>query len=164
MPGMTGDELQAELLARNITIPIIFMSGYSDVPVAVSTLKKGAVDFLTKPVDQYTLLKNIHKALELDIAWRNKRQENKAVLEHAAQLTPREREIMELMVKGKLSKTIGDELDISVNTVENHRAKIMHKMHAKTIAQLVCMALLNGLVRLDTIDVEPEQSEANDGE
>jgi FixJ family two-component response regulator len=146
MPGMTGDQLQAELIKRDIKIPIIFISGYSDVPVAVEALKNGAVDFLTKPIDQYTLFKTIAKALQQDIERRANEQKNAAIMERAESLTKREKQVMELIVKGKLNKIIADELDISVNTVENHRASLMHKLQAKTIAQLVCICLLNGLV------------------
>lgn len=149
MPGMTGDELQKELLNKNISIPIIFMSGYSDVPVAVDTLKHGALDFLTKPIDQYTLVKSINFALQTDIQNRKKAEQNKEVLDNAASLTKREHEVMELIVKGKLNKIIADELNISINTVENHRSNLMHKMNAKTIADLVCMCLLNNLVEVE---------------
>ena len=150
MPSMTGDELQKALMEREINIPIIFMSGYSDVPVAVGTLKNGAVDFLTKPVDQHTLLKAIHKALQIDIEQRERLIKNSTVQEHYNSLTKRELEIMDLIVLGKLNKIIADELNISVNTVENHRASIMHKMKVKTAAELVCVALTNGLVQLVT--------------
>ena len=152
MPEMTGDELQKELIERNITIPIIFMSGYSDVPVAVEALKHGALDFLTKPVDQYTLLKSINYALQTDIQQRKKAQKNSTVLKNAAGLTKREHQVMELIVKGKLNKIIADELDISINTVENHRANLMHKMQAKTIAELVCLCLLNNLIEVEKYD------------
>jgi two-component system response regulator TtrR len=150
MPGMSGDELQKALIERKINIPIIFMSGYSDVPVAVGTLKNGAVDFLTKPVNQYTLLKAIHKALKIDIEQRERSVKNSAAQEHYDSLTKSELEIMELIVLGKLNKIIADELNISVNTVENHRANIMHKMKVKTVAELVCVALTNGFVHIGT--------------
>lgn len=149
MPGMTGDELQKELITRGIETPIIFMSGYSDVPVAVDTLKHGALDFLTKPVDQHTLLKAINYALQTDIQLRHKAEKNADVIKNSASLTKREHQVMELIVKGKLNKIIADELDISINTVENHRSNLMHKMEAKTIADLVCMCLLNNLVEVE---------------
>jgi FixJ family two-component response regulator len=151
MPGMTGDQLQRELLEREIKIPILFMSGYSDVPVVVDALKNGAVDFLTKPVDQQTLQNSISVALKEDIKRRQKEEQNAEVLENYQQLTKRETQILPLIVKGNLNKLIADQLHISVNTVENHRASIMKKMHVKTIADLVCTYLLNGLV-----DVEPD--------
>lgn len=152
MPGMTGDELQNELIKRDIKVPIIFISGYSDVPVAVDTLKKGAVDFLTKPIDQHTLLQAISKALSQDISRRSQEEKNSAVLKRAASLTKREKEVMELVVEGRLNKLIADKLGISINTVENHRANVMKKMGANTIAQLVCTCLLNGLVDTDKLE------------
>lgn len=148
MPEMTGDELQKELIKRGIETPIIFMSGYSDVPVAVETLKHGALDFLTKPIDQHTLIKSINYALQTDIQQRQKAEQNSDVLKNAACLTKREHQVMALIVKGKLNKIIADELNISINTVENHRSNLMHKMEAKTIADLVCMCLLNNLVEV----------------
>jgi FixJ family two-component response regulator len=149
MPGMTGDELQNELLEREIKIPIIFMSGYSDVPVIVDTLKNGAIDFLTKPVEQHTLHKSIVMALQTDIKRRQKENKSSEVLEHYQELTKREAQVLPLIVKGKLNKLIADQLNISVNTVENHRASIMKKMRVKTIAALVCTCLLNGLVDVE---------------
>lgn len=149
MPGMKGDELQSQLLEREIKIPIIFMSGYSDVPIIVDTLKNGAIDFLTKPVDQHTLQNSIVMALQEDIKRRQKESKNAEVLAYYRELTKRETQVLPLIVKGKLNKLIADQLNISVNTVENHRASIMKKMHVKTIADLVCTCLLNGLVDIE---------------
>jgi len=137
MPGMTGDELQQTLIRKNIHIPIIFISGFTDVPVIVDTLKNGAVDFLTKPVDKETLLKTIDKALLKDIENKQSKEQNQEVIDCLNNLTAREFEIMQLIVEGKLNKVIAYDLNISINTVENHRAKIMKKMKAQTLADLI---------------------------
>lgn len=153
MPGMTGDQLQQALIEKNIEIPIIFMSGYSDVPVAVETLKKGALDFLTKPIDNYTLLKSVNYALQEDIKHRKRAEANADTLDRLNSLTKRERQVMELIVEGKLNKIIADKLNISVNTVENHRASMMRKMDVKTIADLVCKCLINNIVHVEKQEI-----------
>jgi two-component system response regulator TtrR len=137
MPEMTGDELQQALIDKNIQVPIIFISGYTDVPVIVDTLKNGAVDFLTKPIEKQRLLETIEKALRQDYANKQSQQANQEIIDCVASLTKRELEIMKLIVEGKLNKLIAYDLNISVNTVENHRAKIMKKMKAQTLAELI---------------------------
>ena len=149
MPKMSGLELQEELKQRGITIPIIFMTGHGDVPMAVRAMKSGATDFLTKPVNYQVLLEVINKAIKKDQKRRSILQKRQSVIERTKRLTPREREIMNLMVTGKLTKTIADRLSISPNTAEVHRAKIMKKMEVKTLAELIFMALRYDLVSLD---------------
>lgn len=150
MPEMSGDELHKKLLHSKVTIPIIFLSGYSDVPVVVDSLRKGAIDFLTKPVDQHTLLKSIHTAIAIDIKQRKKQKKTEKVITDFKKLSKREHEVVKLLVNGCSNRDIHKELDISINTVENHRSKIMLKMRAKNISELVCLCLINGLVSLNT--------------
>ena len=146
MPEMSGDQLQAELITQGINIPIVFISGYSDIPVIVDILKKGAIDFLSKPIAKDDLLQAVSKALQQDMKQRKKAEKNEKILTCAHSLTAREKEIMQLIVQGKLNKTIADKLNISTNTVENHRAKIMRKMQVKTIAELVTICLRCNLI------------------
>lgn len=139
MPDISGDTLQQLLIEKNIHIPIIFMSGFSDVPVIVDTLKSGAVDFLTKPVDKEKLLQTIEKAITQDTKQKKDMAQLASIKEHRDSLTARELEVLEHIILGKLNKVIAYDLDISVNTIENHRAKIMKKMQAKTLADLITL-------------------------
>lgn len=149
MPGMSGGELQAELLARHRDIPIIFISGHCDVSVIVSAIKKGAVDFLLKPLDRGLLLSAISDALAEGRRRREQIAHDDDVMACADSLTKREEEILQLIIGGRLSKTIAEELFISTNTVENHRAKIMKKMKAHSVAELVSLCLSHGLIDRD---------------
>jgi FixJ family two-component response regulator len=137
MPGMSGLELQSELRERGIEIPVIVLTGYGDVPSAVRALKNGAVEFLEKPFNDDVLLDQIRKALALDSRRRSERGTHESVRERIARLTPRESEILELVVEGLSSKEIAARLQVSFKTVEAHRAKIMKKMEAESVAQLV---------------------------
>jgi two-component system, LuxR family, response regulator FixJ len=137
MPGMNGLELQRELLDRGIEIPVIVLTGYGDVPTAVRALKNGAVEFLEKPFNDDVLLEQIRLALMLDGRRRRERDVLDLVHERIARLTPREYEILALVVDGLSSKEIAGRLTVSFKTVEAHRAKIMRKMEAESVAQLV---------------------------
>lgn len=137
MPGMSGLELQKELLHRGIDIPVIVLTGYADVSTAVVTLKNGAVEFLEKPFNDDVLLEQIRKALALDTLRRSQRGAREVVHERMGRLTPREREILDLVVEGLSSKEIAGRLTVSFKTVEAHRAKVMRKMEAESVAQLV---------------------------
>ena len=154
MPKMSGLELQEELKQHGVVVPIIFMTGHGDVPMAVRAMKSGATDFLTKPVNYQMLLEVVNKAIKKDLKRRTKSKKRMEVIERTKRLTPREREIMTLMVTGKLTKTIADRLSISPNTAEVHRAKIMKKMEVRTLAELIFLALSYDLVDIDeTVDV-----------
>lgn len=141
MPGMSGLELQEHLLARQIAIPIVFITGHGDVPMAVSTIKKGAVDFIEKPfndVDLRVIVANMfEKALEQAAEAANRR-DREAML---ARLTSREQQVLERIVAGRLNKQIADDLGISIKTVEAHRANIMEKLQVATVADLMKVAL-----------------------
>lgn len=141
MPGMSGLELQETLKEKNIELPIIFVTGHGDVPMAIKAMKAGAFEFLTKPFNDQTLLDSINKAVEFDVDQRVENEEFNAISECIERLTPREREVMNLVVEGKLNKVIASDLKISPKTVELHRAKIMEKMEADSLAHLVRLVL-----------------------
>jgi len=137
MPEMSGLELHEKLDTLGSRLPIIFVTGHGDVPMAVAALQRGACDFIEKPFHNADLLLRIERALELDNDIAARRQRNDAVTHRLNQLTQREREVMQLVVTGKLNKQIADQLDISMKTVEAHRARVMEKMGVKTLAELV---------------------------
>jgi two-component system response regulator FixJ len=139
MPGLGGLELQEELLRRGSTLPIIFITGHGDVPMAVEAMQKGAVDFIQKPFRDQELLDRIRQALRTDQARRHEQQQHAEVAERLARLTNREREVFDLVVTGKPNKVIAYELGVSQRTVEIHRARVMEKMQARSLADLVKM-------------------------
>ena len=137
MPGMSGLEVQEHLLARKADLPIIFITGHGDVPMAVRALKKGAVDFIEKPFQQAALKAQVEHMLAeaRERRMKNERQSlNEALL---AKLTPREQQVLERIVAGRLNKQIADDLGISIKTVEAHRASIMDKTNSGTVADLM---------------------------
>lgn len=141
MPGMDGMALQRELNQLNSILPIIFVTGHGDVPMAVEAMQQGAVDFVQKPYREQELLEKIRQAMALDEDNRNSLQQQQDILARIEDLTPREHDVMRLMVKGSTNKIIADELNISQRTVEIHRARVMEKLHAKSLAHLVRMTL-----------------------
>lgn len=141
LPGMSGLELQDYLKRRGVEIPVVFMSAHGDVPTAVSALKGGAVDFIQKPFSYREVLSVIAKAFERDGELRRKRALRALVDERLATLTDRERDVMARVLEGKPNKVIAVELDISVKTVEVHRAKVMEKTGAGSVAELVQLML-----------------------
>jgi FixJ family two-component response regulator len=139
MPGLSGLDLQRELAAHGVKLPIIFITGYGDIPMSVRAMKAGATEFLTKPFRDQDLLDAIQQALERD---RDARQHSKEIAEVRKRfdaLTAREREVMSLVVAGWLNKQIGFELKISEITVKIHRGRVMNKMGAQSLAELVRM-------------------------
>jgi len=141
MPGMSGRELQKRLLEMGSRLPIIFITAHGDVPTAVDAVKDGAVDFIQKPFSHQKLLDMIHEALALDRRLREEELGRAEVQARAATLTPREREVMVLVASGKLNKTVARELGISQRTVEIHRARVMEKMQARSVPDLVQMVM-----------------------
>jgi len=141
MPGMSGLDLQERLNERRAILPIIFITGHGDVPMAVEALQAGALDFLQKPFRDQELLDRIASALDKDAANRRELLELKQVAARFAELTPRERSVMNLVVQGKSNKVIAGDLDISQRTVEIHRARVMEKTQAGSLAHLVRMVL-----------------------
>lgn len=141
MPGMNGMELQRKLNEQNSILPIIFVTGHGDVPMAVEAMQQGAVDFVQKPYREQELLEKIAQAIALDEENRASLQQRQMILERMQELTPRERDVMRLMVEGKANKVIAIDLDISQRTVEIHRARVMEKLCANSLAHLVRMYL-----------------------
>lgn len=141
MPGISGLELQEKLKARNITIPVIFITGHGDVPMAVRAMKAGAIDFIEKPFNDQLLLDRIQHALEQDAQSRSGQAQRAELAARLALLTPREREVMEMVAEGKPNKVIAAQLGVSAKTVEAHRAKVMEKMQAKSLADLIRMVM-----------------------
>ncbi len=139
MPGLGGLELQEELIRRGSALPIIFITGHGDVPMAVDAMQKGAVDFIQKPFRDQDLLDRVREALISDEQQRKKQQEHAEIAERLARLTNREREVFDLVVTGKPNKVIAYELGVSQRTVEIHRARVMEKMQARSLADLVKM-------------------------
>jgi FixJ family two-component response regulator len=140
LPGLSGLDLQRELAAHGIKLPIIFITGYGDIPMSVRAMKAGALEFLTKPFRDQDLLDAIQQALERDRAACQHSREIAELRERFDALTSREREVMSLVVAGWLNKQIGFELKISEITVKIHRGRVMSKMGAQSLAELVRMA------------------------
>jgi len=139
MPGLGGLELQQELLDRGNSLPIIFITGHGDVPMAVEAMQKGAVDFIQKPFRDQDLLDRVGEALKTDQEQREAQHAHAEVAERIAKLTNREQEVFDLVVTGKPNKVIAYELGVSQRTVEIHRARVMEKMQARSLADLVKM-------------------------
>lgn len=136
MPGMSGMELQEVLRRRHIDIPIIFVSGHGDIPMTVRAIRGGAVNFLTKPYSDQDLLDSVQKAIRADRLRQQERREAATLLARFDLLTHREQEVLSLIVQGFTNKQIAQTLDISVKTVETHRARVMEKMRADNLAEL----------------------------
>ena len=141
MPGMSGLELQQELNLRGATIPVIFMTGHGDIPMAVEAMQHGAFDFLQKPFRDQDLLDRIQKAIARDAQLRLSLGEHARIRACLEKLTAREREVLDLLVQGKQNKAVAQVLDVSPRTVEIHRARVMEKMEAQSVAELVRMML-----------------------
>ena len=139
MPGMSGLDLQEELNRRSSTIPILFITGHGDVPMAVDAMKSGALDFIQKPFRDQDLLDRIHQALESDEERRESNREIAEIRSRVARLTGREDEVMQRVVQGQANKVIALDLGVSQRTVEIHRARVMQKMGARSLAELVRM-------------------------
>jgi len=137
MPGLNGLELQQALAVRSNPLPVIFLTGHGDLPMGVQAMKRGAVDFLTKPVNDTELLQAVQTALERDRITRRAREEVAEIVQRLATLTPREREVMAHVIAGQPNKTTAAELGTAEKTIKVHRARIMAKMQVQSVAELV---------------------------
>lgn len=141
MPGMSGIELQQEINKRNIDCPIIFITGHGDVAIAVEAMKNGALDFMEKPINSELLISRIRECINMKHVSDSIRHKVENAGNLIESLSSRQREVMELLVEGKINKVIAMELGISVRTVEAHRARIMEKLHANSLSDIVKIAL-----------------------
>lgn len=146
MPSMTGLELQEELVRRDFAIPIIFISGHADVPDSSKAFRAGAIDYMEKPFATDLLLKRMQEAIQKDLNTRINNAERRKLKKRLSQLTPREHEVMILVVKGLSNKEVARHLNVSNRTIDVHRAKIMEKMDAEDLAELTVMAMHCGLL------------------
>lgn len=147
MPGMSGLELQEYFAKQGIKIPVIIITGHGDVPMSVRAMKAGAVDFIEKPFNDEQLLESIRNALAIDQDQRLIQAERAEIAARLAQLTPREHEVMEMVTNGKSNKEIASALGVSAKTVEAHRARVMEKMEASSLAGLVKMVIAANLYK-----------------
>lgn len=145
MPDMDGLALQEELVKRGVDLPVIIVTGHGEVPLAVRAMKAGAVDFIEKPYDDDLLLESVGRAQALNLNLRAKASSAQEAAERISTLTPREREVLEHLVAGQPNKVIAHELGISPRTVEIHRAHLMEKMQARSLSDLVRIALTSGV-------------------
>ena len=145
MPEMTGPELQEELAKADYSMPIVFLSAHADVPIAAGAMKRGAVDFLTKPVDGKDLLAAIEESLARDAENREQRAEASSIQELIETLTPREHEVMTYVITGRLNKQIAGHLEISEETVKIHRARVKQKLGVVSVAELVRLTETAGI-------------------
>lgn len=144
MPGMGGLELQQHLKERDAHLPVIFLSGRADVPKAVRAVREGAIDFIEKPFDYRRVVQLVEECIRRDIEARAKLERRRMHAERLATLTQREREVLALVVAGRINREIAETLDISVKTVEAHRARIMEKLEVNSVAELVQATLAAG--------------------
>lgn len=141
LPGMDGLELQRALYRQGIRMPVIFITGHGDIPMAVRAVNAGALDFLEKPFDDEKMLDRVEEALATDREQREIAERRASIEERLRTLTPREREVMEEILKGKLNKVIAADLDLSTRTVEVHRARILEKLHVRNVSAMVRLVL-----------------------
>jgi RNA polymerase sigma factor (sigma-70 family) len=146
MPGLSGLELQSRLIELGSTLPIVFVTGHADTPTTVRAIKAGAEDFLTKPASSEQLIAAIERALARYEAQRSQRSKLDSIVSHLARLTPRERQVFDLIVRGKINKQIATELGTTERTVKAHRHEVMEKMQVHSLAELVSSAERLGLL------------------
>jgi RNA polymerase sigma factor (sigma-70 family) len=146
IPGLSGPELQGRLRELGSTLPIVFLTGFADVPTTVLTIKAGAEDFLTKPVSSEDLLAAVERALAHHQAGRSQRDRLDAMRAHLAMLTPRERQVFELVIRGKTNKEVANKLGATERTIKAHRHRVMEKLQVQTIAELVSLAERAGVL------------------
>jgi RNA polymerase sigma factor (sigma-70 family) len=146
IPGLSGPELQGRLSELGSTLPIVFLTGYTDIPTTVQTIKAGAEDFLTKPVSSDQLLHAIERAMAHHEATRGLKSKLDVVRAHIATLTPREREVFELVIRGQTNKQVGNALGATERTIKAHRHRVMEKLQVQSLAELVSLAERVGIL------------------
>jgi FixJ family two-component response regulator len=146
IPGLSGPELQGRLSELGSTLPIVFLTGYTDIPTTVQTIKAGAEDFLTKPVSSDQLLHAIERAMAHHEATRGLKSKLDVVRAQIATLTPREREVFELVIRGQTNKQVGNALGATERTIKAHRHRVMEKLQAQSLAELVSLAERVGIL------------------
>lgn len=137
MPGLSGPELQSALLSRGIALPVVFLTAHGDLPTGIQAMKSGAVDFLQKPVDDEVLISALHQAAERHASMQSRELETEDINLRLNALSNRERQVLKLVVDGRLNKQIADDLGISIKTVKVHRANVMKNMRVRSLAELV---------------------------
>jgi len=147
LPGLSGLDLQTELTARNIQTPIVFITGHGDIPMSVRAVKAGAVDFLTKPFRNRNLMEAIQDAIGKDVRLKASQTEQETIQHRVLTLTPRERQVFEMVIKGMLNKQIAAELGASEQTIKVHRRRVMDKMQVDSVAELVQAAVKAGALK-----------------
>lgn len=158
MPGLGGLAVQEEMRRRGIELPVIFVSGHADVPIVIRAFKAGAVDFIEKPYNEQLLLDSVQQALSSRERQHASRAGLGELAERLAALTPRERDVFLPLVRGYTNREVAEQLDISVKTVDLYRARVMKRMQAGTLSDLVGMAIAAGLV--DPLQLRPEPAQA----
>ena len=146
IPGLSGPELQGRLSELGLTLPIVFLTGYADIPTTVQAIKAGADDFLTKPVKSDQLLLTIQRAMSRYEATRDRRVKLNTVRAHIAALTPREHQVFELVIRGKTNKEVANALGATERTIKAHRHRVMEKMQVESFAELVSLAEQAGVL------------------
>ena len=149
MSGMSGIKLQKELITKGIILPVIFLTGHGNVPMSAQAFRDGAIDFMEKPFDEDILLERIHEAIRLDLSNRKALVRQKNADLQLASLSPRELEVMRLVIAGKANKVIAADLDLSHRTVETHRGRIMEKTGARSLANLIELARASSVFKQD---------------
>lgn len=144
MPGLSGPQTQEALVERGVQLPLIFVTAHADVPIAVTAIKRGAFDFIEKPFAESDLLKRIEEALSFAVEAQAQQSQIAGIEGRLASLSERERQVLDAVVTGKMNKTIAYDLDISIKTVEAHRARVMEKMEATSLAHLIRMVAMTG--------------------
>ncbi len=150
MPGQTGIEMQQELVDRRIDLPIVFLTGHGDIPTTVEAMRSGAVDFLTKPVDEKQLVATVRQAISRHIQQRDADQELREFCDRVRSLSDREYEVMELVIQGLLNKQIANQLGITEHTVKVHRGRMMEKTAVESVAELVRLCERSGIPGKDS--------------
>ena len=145
MPGLSGLDLQKTLASRKIDVPVVFITGHADVHMSVGAMKAGALDFIEKPFKEQVLLDAIFSAIDRDAQIRSQKSTRSRIEDRLAMLTPREREVLTHVVVGKLNKEVAAEMGISEKTIKVHRARVMKKMQAESLAELVLLAQSAGI-------------------